>query len=608
MQNWVFVVALVATAAISAGISHQAWKRRPAPGSTYYGLIMAAVALWSLLYMLQIASSRFEIQVLLMKSSYIAIANIPVFWLLFVLTYTRRDRWLSRRKIALLFVLPATTLVLIATNDAHGLVWSSIQQVNQNGVVWLTPVNNSWFWVHTLYSYVALGMGALLIIYTLMGGAHLYKYQGWALLAAFLVPMIGNFSSILNLRPLPYLDITPFTFTISGLAIMWGIYRYQLFDIIPAARDLVLDNIQEGIIVFDTDNRLVDANPAARVFLKQSIPGVRRLIGMHKERVLGRWPGLLEQLGDSTDRVEVGLDIAGEIRFFDLHLSPIRNRNGAIGGQVLSISDVTARHAAENLRMEKEAAEAARRAQNAFLASMSHELRTPLNHIIGYSELLMEEAPELEDDELLADLKKIHTSARHLLGLIGNVLEFSKLEAGMVKVEIETVNAALLLQDAALAIQPKLAARNNQLEWDESAALGMIETDQGKLRQILLNLLDNAAKFTENGYIQLRAERSDGWITFRIIDSGIGMTADQVADLFKPFHQVDGSTARRYDGAGLGLATSQRLCHLIDGTLTVDSEPGRGSTFTVQIPAGQIPIGSIRASISAELTQQRINQ
>jgi signal transduction histidine kinase len=595
MQNWLFVVALLVTAAISSGISLQVWKRRTAPGSTLFGLLMVAIAFWSLVYSIQLASSQFETKVFLMKVTYIAIVVIPVLWLLFILTYTRRDQWLNGRNVAILFVLPVLTLAVIATNDFHGLFWSSIQQVEQNGMTWLAPVKERWFWIHTLYSYGFLGLGALIILYSLMGGAHLYEYQGWSLLAAFLVPMLGNASSILDLRPLPYLDITPFTFTISGLAITWGIYRYQLLDIIPAARDLVLDNIQEGIIVFDTHNRLVDANPAARLFLKETIPGLGRIIGMDGETMLAQWPGLFADLTNSAEDVEIELSMAGERRFFDLHLSPILNRSGAISGQVLSINDVTTRHAAERLRREKEAAEASRQAQNAFLASMSHELRTPLNHIIGYSELLMEEAPEMEHDELLADLTKIHTSARHLLGLIGNVLEFSKLEAGMVKVELETVNASALLQDAALAIQPKLAAHNNQLVWDASTVLGHFETDEVKVRQILLNLLDNAAKFTHNGSIQLRAERNSEWIVFQVIDSGIGMTSAQVADLFKPFAQVDGSTTRRYDGTGIGLATSQRLCQLIGGKLSVTSEPGQGSTFTVRLPA----------STNAELTQVR---
>jgi len=279
------------------------------------------------------------------------------------------------------------------------------------------------------------------------------------------------------------------------------------------------------------------------------------------------------------------------------------------------------------LDMAREAAEKAGRAasdanqaKSQFLANMSHELRTPLNAIIGYSEMLQEEAVDLDQKGFVPDLEKIHGAGKHLLGLINDVLDLSKIEAGKMTLYLEDFDLAKLINEVASTIKPLVHKNGNRLEVSCPTDLGSMHADLTKVRQTLFNLLSNASKFTENGVIRLEAKRVNGdqssaggkqlsvisnqlsvtspkapehplitdhcsLITFTVSDTGIGMTPEQLAKIFQAFSQADASTSRKFGGTGLGLAISRRFCQMLGGEITVQSEQGKGSTFTVTLPA-----------------------
>ena len=239
-------------------------------------------------------------------------------------------------------------------------------------------------------------------------------------------------------------------------------------------------------------------------------------------------------------------------------------------------------------KQAREEAETANRTKSAFLSNMSHELRTPMNAIIGYSEMLIEEANDMGQDEFVPDLKKIHSAGKHLLGLINDVLDISKIEAGKMTLYIEEVAVSSLVTEVAATIQPLIEKNQNKLVIVCPVEIETFRADVTKVRQTLFNLLSNAAKFTHAGTITLTvASKQDemrDWITFCVSDTGIGMTSDQLGKLFQAFVQADASTTRKYGGTGLGLAISRKFCQLMGGDITVISEAGKGTSFTAKIP------------------------
>ncbi|NEP85879.1 MAG: HAMP domain-containing protein [Okeania sp. SIO2C2] len=302
------------------------------------------------------------------------------------------------------------------------------------------------------------------------------------------------------------------------------------------------------------------------------------------------------------DIIKVAQQVTEEANF-ELQL-PVTTED-EIGQLTLSLNELIDKVAkyTEQLQEAKLKAEAANRSKSAFLATMSHELRTPLNAIIGYSEILYEEAEDAGYQDFMQDLDRIKIAGKHLLEMISDILDISKIEAGQVTLYLESIEVEKLVQDVVGTAKNLTEKNRNTFKLLLGENLGTMYADMPKVRQVLINLLGNAAKFTEDGLITLSVERvnnkklknyqnqnlqsfnsSNGYIVFRVIDTGIGMTEDQLKHIFQPFTQADASTTRRYGGTGLGLAICQRLCERMGARIYVKSKSEEGSTFTVWFP------------------------
>jgi PAS domain S-box-containing protein len=350
--------------------------------------------------------------------------------------------------------------------------------------------------------------------------------------------------------------------------------------------DIIIANAPDPVFVSDLAGKILQANNA-----------VSRLLGFRRDEVIEQslsrfispeetreFTAALKEVvarGVSRDARLNPRSASGEAIPTTLNASALRDPDGRVIGAIGILRDM------RELDKAREAAEIANRAKSQFLANMSHELRTPLNAIILYTELLRDEATDRRLDDFLPDLKKIHGAAKHLLALINDVLDLSRIESGKLELHPETFDVEAMVRDVVTTIEPLAQKNANALEVDCPAGVGAMHADATKVRQSLFNLLSNACKFTEGGTVRLEVGRDGGggWLVFRVIDTGIGLTPEHLDKLFKPFSQVDPSATRRFGGSGLGLAITRHFCQAMGGDIGVESQPGVGSAFTIRLPA-----------------------
>jgi PAS domain S-box-containing protein len=351
---------------------------------------------------------------------------------------------------------------------------------------------------------------------------------------------------------------------------------------------LVMNN-PVAVVHLDRDFRIVSCNPAFESLFGYSMDDIR---GADIDPLVSA-PLAAGDAAEFTRRTRGGQIAHGmgsrrradgslvEVEIFSIPVS--------VGGDV--VGNIAIYHDITDLLQARRDAELANQTKSRFLANMSHELRTPLNAVIGYSEMVQEEIEQLGHEHLVPDLERIRAAGRHLLGLINDILDLSKIEAGKIELYLETFDVEVLVREVAATMQPLVAKNGNLLVIEGHEGAGTMHSDVTRIRQILLNLVSNAAKFTEAGRIRLRVVREQGdapeqdWITMMVEDTGIGMTPDQLSRLFDAFTQAEASTASRYGGTGLGLDISRRFARMLGGDLGATSASGAGSRFLLRLPA-----------------------
>jgi signal transduction histidine kinase len=583
MQFNPYLPPLILAVVVLSALAFFIWQRRSTTSlSLLVFFFILTVIEWSLGYGWQLVATSLPLKILAAKVQYFGIVSAPVLWFIFALQYTGRDKWLTQAKAAQLMVVPMITLLLVWTNEVHGLIWTANRLRSFGSYTMMDMSYGLGFWGHALYSYGLSLYGLILFAQSMIRSPQLYRAQAGALVLGGLAIGVGNALFIFGLSPFPSLDLTPLTFSFTGAMMTWAIFRFRLLDILPVARDTIIESIGDGVLVMDIQGRVVDLNPAAQLTLdcKPS-----KILGQPAIEALSQWPALAKYFRNPT---ETCTEIVLEGCYYDLRILPLNNRRSHPSGWLAVWRDITERKQAEaELQKAKEDAESANQAKSAFLTNMSHELRTPLNAILGYSEMLQGELQDMGHQEFSSDLKTIHAAGKHLLSIISDMLDLSKIEAGKMDLYLETFDLPYLVQEVVTTIQPLVKQNENILQVNCSQDLGSVQTDMTKLRQVLFNLLSNAAKFTQKGLITLTVSSSGPsapWIEFEIVDTGIGMTSEQIQHLFQAFTQADVSTTRKYGGTGLGLALSQRFCQMMGGEVTVTSEPNKGSIFTVRLP------------------------
>jgi PAS domain S-box-containing protein len=343
-----YMIPLAVGATVSAACAFYAWRQRHVSGvigAMTSALLLLAVAEWSLCYTLEIGSADLATKFFWAKMKYFGVVAVPVAWLCFAAQYTGRGDRLTRRNLTLLTIEPIITLSLIWTNDFHGLIWNKISLDASGAFLYRATTHGAWFWFNTIYSYLLVLFGGILLFQRLIYTRHLYRKQVFVILVSVLTPWIGNVLYVTGLNPFPFLDLTPFGVTITGLAVTLGLLRFHLFDILPVAQGALIESMTDIVIVIDAQNRVVDLNPAAQRAIGYTSS---EAIGQRASKVLSNWPDLVERYRDVTEiRSEIVLGETEKQRYFDLHILPLRDKREHLTGRLVVLRDITKRKQAE---------------------------------------------------------------------------------------------------------------------------------------------------------------------------------------------------------------------------------------------------------------------
>ncbi|NJN19453.1 MAG: GNAT family N-acetyltransferase, partial [Oscillochloris sp.] len=529
-------------------------------------LLSTAVGCWSIFYGMELMRGDQAWIMLWVRLEYIAIVVVSPAWLLFALVYSGREQWFRPLRLSALFAVPLIGLILAWSNRYHGLFWQEVRIAMHGDLMLFSPVYGIGFWSYTIVSYSYLIVGGAVLVRDLFKRPQRSRGAVLALLAAMAAPLVGNLIYLMEIPPFADIDATPLGFAVSCAAAAIAISRLHLFDLTPIARSTVAEQIADGIVVLNEYELLVDLNQSAAHTLGAAVDA---LIGRSASEVFADWPDLTNRLrfvsGDEILRVHHHND-----HWLSVRITPIYDKPGRLRGVLLVWRNISTEHQTElALRMAKETAEAANRAKTAFLANTSHELRTPLTAILGYSQLMQLRLQRGEYAELPSDLHAIEDAGARLMEHIRNLLQLAQIEAGSTRLQLVETSVTILFDDVREAGRKLAERRNNRLVVQMPAPTATIRTDPLRLFEVLLHLIDNAAKFTENGTITLTFEQVPGpqgnLALFHISDTGVGLRDAEFTSMFTTFNEPDEQKRRVHGGMGIGLAISLQLSRLLGG-------------------------------------------
>lgn len=579
-MNWITLTTLILAIIISWVVALYAWSRRPSRGARQLGWLMTMVGWWNLALLVGLSATSFELALLSLKLEYLSVVTVPLLWLWFVLHYTNHEDWLNRPRLLLLSAIPAITLVLALTTPAHDLIVEAEslrkQAQSSDPIFWERGI---WGWIDTAYQYIIIAGATGLLIASLFRLPKPFAPQIVTLLIILLISWMANVLATLQIIPLT-VPVAPLSFAVSGLGLWWTLFRHRLLEIVPVARTALVEGMSDAIFVCDRQLRLVDLNPAAESLAQTT---AQAAIGRPIDHVFPSLKSLLNVAPESVApvqerEIETSTD-DGLRRVYSVHITPLHRRNGQLSGHLCVLRDVT------DLQTAREEALRANHAKSEFLSNVSHELRTPLTSIRLYIDLLRRDNPERRA-RYLASLQR---EVERLQALIESLLNLSRLDLGKVKPVLQPMHVNPLIAALHRDRGPLFEARELELGIDLTSGLPQVMADRRLLEQVVTNLLSNALNYTPaGGSVRLATDvvevESEHWVRIKVADTGLGIAAEEQQRLFQRFERGQSSRVTRAPGTGLGLAICKEIVDLHQGRITLDSQLGEGSTFTVWLP------------------------
>lgn len=546
----------------------------------WFGFMMLGITIWALSYGFELSSSTLDEMLFWINIEYLGIAFIPAFWLLFISRYTGKDKWLSKTNFILLMTIPVITLLLVWTNNLHHLHYKSVS-VDRSGEFPLLSIESGpWYIIHTIYFYLLLAWGVFLLIDKFRRSDPVFKKQNLSVMIAAFIPWIANLAYLMGFRPMGHIDSTPFAFIITAVAIGIGLVKFKLMDIIPIARDKVIDAMNQGLIVADSMGRIIDLNRETREIF--SLQG-ENMIGKSIESIFSGQSELLEFIKEKKQgQIKIKIQRNEKSVFLEVNLSHLFEDTLIYSGLILLIKDISDQVRTENkIRTQAEQLQATNKLKDRLFSIISHDLRGPLINLNDIIKLLNEGT--ITEEEFHAVIPVLSRNLGYTTGLLENLLYWSRsqLQGEMIKpVHFnlkEVCDNILHLFENAIA-EKMLKVENNI---DENC---VVYSDKDMIQLVMRNLISNATKFSKRGgSITLSSATEGEYSVICCTDTGVGISETNLKKLF----ELETFTTRGTEneqGTGLGLLLCKDFVEKNGGTIRVESELNKGSTFCIKIP------------------------
>jgi len=592
--------ALFASTGLSIWAASIARTRRGVPGGTAFGWMMLAIAWWSFTSAMHTLIDDFQARVLISKFQYLGVAPIGVLWLLFTTEYSRIAWPAPRLTRVIVWVVPVVTLLLVATNEQHSLHWRAINEV-------MTPIGRrlvyrggNWYWVVASYSYVLVLIGTATLVRGLRRFPPLYRRQTALIIVGAIVPLASNLLYLTRALPVTGLDLTPIAFTVSGACFTFAIYRYRLFGLVPVARDMVVDSMDDGVIVLDAERRLVDLNAAAERYTGCTTASLGRPI----DEVVAWWTGAVDEDRPFGAGHPAIVKVEPGPRYFEVKVSAVSDSERRFVGWLVVIHDVSNRRRNETERyaFERRLQEQQRSESLMVLAGgIAHDFNNLLTGILGNADLIAILSPPESDQRRAAET--IVIGAQRAADLVSKMLAYS----GGGRVVAERVDLDALVKEMVDLLGASVA-RHCTLDYHSPGPLPLVETDPTQIRQVVLNLIVNAAEAVEDAGVITVATGEEAldharlkqmtfgdnvepgrYVFIDVADNGHGMSDHTMQRMFDPFFST------KDHGRGLGMAAVRGIVRSHRAALRVTSGEGQGTRFRVWFPLG-VSIHSTNAS------------
>ncbi len=582
MMTWQFnpyAIPLLLSSIVLVAFAIIARQRHASRAVNLFLLVLFSVAGLNFAYGLELLSATLPQIMLWVKVEY-AFLFLPVLWFLFIIAFTGNERWLTRRNIALTFVIPIFWTFLAWTNELHGLNWATTGTEVINGQVLFSRTYGAGFYVGVGYLYLMTVAAAGLMIISIIRSPAVYRGQIRLLLLGVALPLLGSVLTITGLTPVPNLDLMPFGYALACIPVGWSLFRQKLFDLVPMAHSQVIQSMSDAVLVLDNAQRVVNANIAAEQIATRTMD---ELIGKTLAAVFPKqYEALQKLLDNSQTRLEIPLKVTGATRYYEPRLSPLNDNQGQLRGWILVLRDITERkEAAETIRAYNSELESRNRELDAFSHTVAHDLKSPITNIIGYSQLLLSLNNAVWNQELGSKhLATIQESGHKMSQMVDSLLTLSN---------IRDAQAMLIPVDmtaAANAAVERFRLEINRKGIDVTVGdLPSVPGEKVWLEEVFANLISNAIKYmgraNRSPRIAIQGYALGDYVRYEVQDNGMGVNPQdqqKLFEMFSRFHQAEAT------GLGLGLSIVLRIVTKLDGKTGVQSRPDGGSTFWFMIP------------------------